>query len=394
MAHSAGYPEAFEVVVAGGGPAGAAAAYVAARAGLRVCLIDKAAFPRDKLCGGGLTERCRSIFEAVFERPWPAPIALSSDRMAFFMDGALLARMDGHSRVSFTGRRAFDAHMAALAEAAGCRLICGDGVVAVDLDARTVRLKTGLRIGYGLLIGADGVNSLVARSLFGAPFDPRTIGFGLEVEVPREDLPNQPDDMEIDFGAARWGYGWVFPKARTFTIGVAGIHRRNPDLRGALQAYLAAKGLDPGRYRAKGQYIPFGDCRRSPGRGRVLLCGDAAGFVDPITGEGIGYALQSGAAAGRAAAVSLARPDAALARYRRAVAPIIRSIGQARGWRRLIFPGWARGAFSRAFGRAAVLRSGYLDIMAGTREYDALWGLMARQMARLPRKLATRLGGG
>ena len=384
----------FDVIVLGGGPAGASAAYTAARAGLRVALVDKAAFPREKLCGGGLTDRCRGLFEAVFGQPWPAAIVGDSAIFTFAMAGAPLSRMADYSRLGMTLRRAFDAHMVDLAVAAGATPVLGDGADSVDLAARRVTLKSGRRLGYGHLIGADGVNSLVARALFGRAFDPARIGFGLEVEVPRGDLPAWGDAIEIDFGAAVWGYGWVFPKAAGLTIGVGGVHSLNPDLRGRLAAYLTQKGLDPARYRVKGQFLPFGDPRPAPGRGRALLAGDAAGFVDPITGEGIGYAIESGAAAARAVAEALAAgaPDTAFSRYRRATTPIFRAIGQARGWRLLIFPDRMKPLFARAFNRAGALRRGYLDIMAGKREYDDLWGLMAAELATVPGRLVRRLG--
>ncbi len=387
--------ENFDLVVIGGGPAGAAAAFTAARAGLSVALVDKAAFPREKLCGGGLTDRCRTLFQAIYGQAWPEAIVGSSANFTFAMAGAPLSRMEGYSRLGMTLRRAFDAHMVDLAVAAGATPVLNDGADAVDLAARVVTLKSGRRIGYGHMIGADGVSSLVARALFGRAFDPARIGFGLEVEVPRGDLPAWDDAIEIDFAAATWGYGWVFPKAASLTIGVGGVHGRNPDMRARLFAYLAQKGLDPTRYRVKGQFLPFGDPRPAPGRGRVLLAGDAAGFVDPITGEGIGYAMESGAAAARAVAEAAAAgaPNSAFPRYRRAVAPIFRAIRQARGWRLLIFPDRMKPLFSRAFGRAGALRRGYLDIMAGTREYEDLWGLMAAELATVPGRLARRMAG-
>ena len=375
-------PDFFDVVVAGGGPAGSAAAFTAASAGLTVCLVDKAVFPREKLCGGGLTDRCRDTFKTVFGRPWPVELVGERQHMAFFMAGTRLSRMEG--RLGLTMRRQFDAYLVSLARDAGTITVLGDAVETLNESQRQVTLKSGRTLAYGHLVGADGVSSGIAKQLFGAAFDPDAIGFGLEVEVPRADLPGCPEDVEIDFGRADWGYGWVFPKQDTFTIGVGGVHRRNPDMKAKLAAYLTAKGLDPTAYKVKGQYLPFGHCRPSPGRGRVLLCGDAAGFVDPITGEGIGYAMESGAAAGAAiaAAVTAKRPGQAFADYADATAPIRRAMGQARGWRRLIFPGWIKPLFGKAFGRARILRQGYLDIMAGIREYEDLWSLMGSEAAQ------------
>jgi geranylgeranyl reductase family protein len=382
------------VVVVGGGPAGGAAAQVAAQAGLGVCLIDKAVFPRDKLCGGLLTLRSRGVYEAVHGRPWPAEIVNGSGRVLFRADAHPLADVDGRSELYFTMRRDFDAHMLALAGEAGATLRLGGAVKDVDLEQRRLTLQSGEQIGYGHLIGADGASSLVAKALFGRAFDPETIGFGLEVEVPREDLPGHVDGVEIDFGVVDWGYGWIFPKRRTLTLGVGGLHARNPRMRAGLDRYLAAKGLDPARYRPKGQYIPFGDFRPRPGRGRVLLCGDAAGFVDPITGEGIAYAMQTGAAAGRAvaAAIGRGRPDEALGDYQRVLRPVLRSLRQSRAWRQLIFARWSKPTFIRLFGDAGTLQRGFLDILAGKKDYDALPGLLLLQAARAARKLARGVG--
>jgi geranylgeranyl reductase family protein len=375
---------AFDIVVIGGGPAGSAAAYTAAAAGLSTCIIDQHTFPREKLCGGLLTPRTKRLFEQVFGRPWAGGLALASDRVAFFVGGRHLANQHGYCTLFFTMRRDFDAHLQSLAVGAGASATLGDGVRTIDLERRSIELKSGERIEYGVLIGADGVSSVVARTLFGAAFDERTIGFGLEAEVPRAALPSQPNDVEIDIGAASWGYGWVFPKPSTFTIGVGGIHRYNPALRQTFEDYLARKGVDAAGVKIKGQYIPFGDYRQRPGKDRVLLCGDAAGVVDPITGEGIAYAIQTGHAAARAAASAVERrdPSSALAIYADEYRHVAASIRQANAWRHLIFPRIVRRPFTWAFGDAGTLQRGFLDILSGTRDYDALPGLFGLQAVR------------
>ncbi|MDT8856869.1 hypothetical protein RNZ50_17895 [Paracoccaceae bacterium Fryx2] len=139
--------------------------------------------------------------------------------------------------------------------------------------------------------------------------------------------------------AADWGYGWAFPKRGGLTLGVGGVHRRNPDLRARLDMLLARHGIDPGACRIKGAFLPFGDPRPAPGRGAVLLAGDAAGMVDPLTGEGIAWAMRSGQLAALAAAEALAagRPHTAFAAYAHALRPLQRELARARLARSLVY---------------------------------------------------------
>jgi geranylgeranyl reductase family protein len=343
--------ERYEAVVVGGGPAGSAAAYTLAAAGKKVCLIDKAVFPRDKLCGGGLTFRSKIMFERIFKRPWKAELFISSRNVSFFSKGRFLASLKISSKLYFTTRLSFDDYLLGLARDAGTTLKLGDAVRKVDLERQSIALQSGEEVAFKFLIGADGVNSLVAKTLFGKSFDPATIGFTLEAEVPRDRLPQQGDIVEFDFSAARWGYGWVFPKQESFTIGIGGIHRLNPDLRGRLDQYFRRKGLDSREFKVKGQYIPGGDYRVIPGRSNVLLCGDAAGAVDPISGEGIAFALQTGGAAGWAVATALSHPAdrSALEIYREYYSNVAASLRRGKFWRCFIYPRLVEHLFAWAF---------------------------------------------
>jgi len=286
----------------------------------------------------------------------------------------------------FTMRVAFDEYLLSLARQAGAFMKLGEQIRELELDRNLIRLESGLEIAFDFLIGADGVNSRVAKALFGKSFDPETIGFGLEAEVPRNRLPAQSDKVEIDFGAARWGYGWVFPKQNSFTIGVGGIHRLNPDIQSRFTQYLEGKNLSRNDLTVKGQYIPFGDFRRVPGRGNVLLCGDAAGTVDPITGEGIAYAMQTGAAAGSAVVRAIESGRNALEIYCNEYSGVASSLRQANFWRCLIFPKLLQRPFAWGFSDAGTLQRGYLDILAGERNYNALYRLFATQAGKAMRK--------
>lgn len=343
--------ERYEAVVVGGGPAGSAAAYTLAAAGKKVCLVDKAEFPRDKLCGGGLTFRSKRAFEQIFRRRWKADLFISSRDVSFFSKGRFLASLKISSKLFFTTRLSFDDYLLSLAREAGATLKLGDAVREVNLDRQSIALQSGEEVAFRFLIGADGVNSLVAKTLFGKSFDMPTIAFALEVEVPRDRLPQQGDVVEIDFSAARWGYGWVFPKQDSVTIGIGGIHRLNPDLRSRLDRYLQRKGLDSREFKVKGQYLPGGNYRVVPGRSNVLLCGDAAGAVDPISGEGIHFAMQTGGAAGTAVATALSHPAdrSALEIYREDYSDVVASLRRGKFWRCFIYPRLVEHLFAWAF---------------------------------------------
>ncbi|MFX0542836.1 geranylgeranyl reductase family protein [Roseovarius sp. S4756] len=374
--------QTFDLLILGAGPAGTAAAVTACRAGLSTAIIDKATFPRTKLCGGLVTGRSAALYRDIFGAPLNAALFEPRERITFHANGAPLGGDMESPPVYLAMRWDMDAHLLDMARAAGTADFTGQRITDLDTDALTVTLADGDRLAGRILIGADGVNSPVARALFGRAFDQGTIGFAMEIEAPPL-APPERDVIRIDLGAADWGYGWQFPKAGSTTIGVGGLNARNPDMKGRLDAYRDILCEDGGA-RIKGHFLPFGAYRRVPGRGRVLLAGDAAGLVDPITGEGIAYALQSGAAAATAAADALSkeRPDAALSAYRRALKPVHRALAMACWLRPLIYSARTRPFFLRAFAASSVLKGAYLDLLAGHLEYPAICRLAVRRMPR------------
>ncbi len=325
----------FDVVVVGSGPAGSAAAVTAARLGLSVALLDRAAFPREKLCGGGVTGRAARHLAEVFGLGIEEDLFLTSRRVRFTAQGRPLAEVDDAPALHMTMRREFDARLHGLALEAGVEVFAPVKPGALDPARRRLDLADGRSLGFGVLIGADGINSHIARQLFGQSFDPATVAFALEVEAP----PRDDDHVEIDLDAACWGYGWAFPKCESLTLGVGGLHRANPHLKRNLGHYLAQHGADGQLAGCKGQFLPAGDFRTRPGRGPVLLVGDAAGLVDPLTGEGIAHAILSGRLAAEAAGQALAAGDGggAFGIYRAALAPLHGELRQARLLQRVVF---------------------------------------------------------
>jgi flavin-dependent dehydrogenase len=225
------------------------------------------------------------------------------------------------------------------------------------------------------------VNSAVARALFGRSFNPETIGFALEKEMPPEPDPDIARTVRVDFGAADWGYGWSFPKRGSTTVGVGGLQRRNPDMKANLRAYAAALGQGEATG-MKGHFLPFGDYRRRPGRGNVLLTGDAAGFVDPITGEGIAYALGSGRMAADAAARAIRedRAEEAAHIYRGETRQIRMSLAIARVLRPIVFSDAMAPLFAKSFAGSRKVKQAYMHMLAGDLEYPALLWLVIRRL--------------
>jgi len=374
--------EQFDVIVIGAGPAGGAAAYWAARAGLTVALIDRKSFPRDKLCGGLVTGRARRHYAEIFGHDMPFDPDQRKTTVDFRHRGRPIGVIEDAPTLCLAMRWDMDAMICAQALGAGARDFTGQAVAAMDFGAKSVTLTDGRTLVYGVLIGADGVNSQVAKHLFGQSFDHARIGFGLEIEATDPHLDHDAP-IRIDLAAAQWGYGWSFPKRHSTTIGVGGLLSKNPGMKHIMSAYCDRLGVTATE-RIKGQFLPFGHFRKLPGRGAVLIAGDAAGLVDPITGEGIGHALHSGQLAAEAAVDALAagQPETSLRRYRRGLRPLHRSLRMARLIRPVIFAPALAPGFARAFARSTTLRRQFLDLLAGDAEYG---GILWRLVLRLPR---------
>ena len=134
------------------------------------------------------------------------------------------------------------------------------------------------------------------------------------------------------------------------------MHRLNPDLRSRLERYFQHKGLDTAEFKVKGQYLPSGDFLPVPGQSNILLCGDAASAVDPISGEGIPYAILTGGAAGRAVAAALSQPAgrSALDIYSEEYGAIVAPLHRVKFWRWLVYPRLSQALLAWAFRYAPI----------------------------------------
>jgi geranylgeranyl reductase family protein len=292
--------ERFDVVVVGAGPAGSTTAYRLARAGARVALLDRARFPRDKPCGGGLTER------ALRELPVPVDSVVEHDVDRLELSLRYGRRFERRSRgrlVAMTQRIRLDAYLAEQAAAAGADLRDGLRVTALRDEGDGVVAETAKGpIGASVAIGADGVNGITARS---TGLEQRIVyGVALEGNVSDEAVaPGRYSGLAvIELGSIAGGYGWVFPKGDHVNVGVGGWEHEGPRLRTHLWRLCDEHGIARDSVDSlRGYRLPLRRPGSRPARGRVALVGDAAGLVDPLSGDGMFEAFVSGRLATAAA---------------------------------------------------------------------------------------------
>lgn len=380
----------YDAVVVGGGPAGASAAHTLAQGGARVLLLEKARIPRYKPCGGGITARARAASPLVAS----APLETAASAM-LVPGGKEEARCPLPAPIGMVMRDRFDAHLVGRAVAAGTELRDGTALTALEEKDGRVRVQAGSgMVTTRYLIGADGANGITARL---AGFPPMTgIAAAIEVEmvVPDRVLARYRDAALLDLLCIPDGYGWIFGKAAQLSVGLGVFHgNRRPDLRAALARFLAAHpDLHGGAVLLRrGHRIPLAGGRRTRLRGRVLLAGDAAALADPLTAEGISYALASGRRAGATVLAALGAGPSVLASYDRY---LDRELGDDLRYARLVaalsyrFPDLV----VRLARESRVLRDANTAAVSGTAAYRALVLRMAIKTPKLLHALLTRGG--
>lgn len=299
-----------DVLVIGAGPAGATAARALAIGGARVRLLDRAAFPRNKPCGGLISGRALSRFPWLVDALTRIPTHWISKLHLQAPSGGV-AQLQSATPAGFTIRRVeFDHLLVQLAVEAGVELIEGVEIAqAVESSDRVdVRARDGRTFHAPQVIAADGIYSVVARRLGINPAWPATsVALDMMEEAPADTLAAvDPATLWVSYGHDRSeGYAYVFPKKEHVNVGIGYVldhYRRRVDrppyeLQAALVDRLRAAGVLRGTS-SRRHFTPFqipvgGPLTRTATR-RVIVAGDAGGFVNGITAEGIYYAMVSG----------------------------------------------------------------------------------------------------
>lgn len=296
-------PEVWDVVVVGAGPAGASAAYAAAVAGRRVLLLEKAELPRYKTCGGGIIGPSRDSLPPGFELPLQDRV----HAVTFSLEGRF-ARTRRSRRMLFglVNRPEFDARLVEHAQKAGAQLRTGAAVSRVEQhgpavpDRRTVAvvLADGETVLARAVVGADGSAGRIGAHV-GVRMGQVDLGLEAEIPVPPSVAEDWKGRVLIDWGPMPGSYGWVFPKGDTLTVGVISARGEGAATKRYLEDFVARLGLAGFEPSISSGHLTRCRTDDSPlSRGRVLVCGDAAGLLEPWTREGISYALRSGRLAG------------------------------------------------------------------------------------------------
>ena len=380
------------IAVIGAGPAGAMAAIRLARAGASVALFDPT-HPREKPCGGGLTGRALSLITDVVDvASLPAVVVTSAtvespERGRASVDLIDRGRTPGSSLVVLS-RAVFDAALVDAAVKSGARLI-PEKVVHVARRGQAMAVTTPQgEHSADFVIGADGAASLV-RKTFSRPFA------RADVSVAAGYFVHGASDstIAVQCMAEQPGYLWSFPRADHLAVGVcapAAGRSRAPDLRSQTRAWIESHGWPRGA-----RLVPYAWPIPSAGFGTAagmraggagwMLTGDAAGLVDPLTREGIYYALLSGQWA--AEALMQSSVGAPVVYDRRLQDEIYPELHRAAALSGMFFSAEFSSLFVAALRESGPIREVFRDLVAGTQPYR---GLKRRLLATREWKLAGR----
>jgi menaquinone-9 beta-reductase len=327
--------ETAEVVVVGAGPAGSAVAYYLATAGVDVLLLEKTHFPREKVCGDGLTPRAVKALTAMGV-PLPENDGWLRNKGLRIIGGGGRIELDWPELSSYPGyglvrtRTDFDQILARHAEKAGVRLLEGAAVTGPLLDERTGRIagvttKDGRHFRGRLVIAADGNSSRLSVAMGLHKREDRPLGVAVRTYYtsPRHDDDYLEAWLDLWDGTSLLpGYGWIFGMGDgTSNVGVGLLNTSSGfgeiDYRDLLRRWLATMPAEWGfteenrTQPIRGAALPMAFNRTPHYTRGLLLVGDAGGMVNPFNGEGIAYALESAEIAARVVTQALARTSSA-----------------------------------------------------------------------------------
>lgn len=279
----------YDAIVVGSGPAGSTAAYYLSSQGRKVLVLEKQSLPRYKTCGGGLSLQMLKQFPFSFD----PVIDIQVQKTTYALKGETATFTLPPRSIGMVMRDQFDAF---ILEHARADVLTNRQVVSISElpDRVQVQTQNGETFEGEYLIGADGANSLVARKVGPGTTSRNVAAIEVEAKVSSAIQQRFQENPLFIFGAMPFGYLWVFPKKDHLSVGVAAYHPRPGQLQAVLQQEMKRYGITWENGVQHGHPIPVYTRRKKVSSSRILLAGDAAALVDPFTGEGIRFAIQSG----------------------------------------------------------------------------------------------------
>jgi geranylgeranyl reductase family protein len=287
--------DTYDLAVIGGGPSGAIAAYETARRSLRVLLLEQEKLPRYKACGGVVAAHVENLVDFPIE---PTIERRISRVMVTVRLQPPFVSTAPRPFAYLVMRDVFDSYLVETAARAGADVRQQTALTQLaEVEDGCVLTTTNGAFKAKYVIGADGAYSKT-RKLVGAPhFQRLSVALEREIRTTPDLLLGWNDTIALDFGGLRSGYAWIFPKATNFSVGVWGprsvAKRLRPYCDTLVEHYRGRIG-DAEPYLRTGHHLPIRTPHERIVYNRVLLVGDAAGLVEPLTGEGIYYAMRSG----------------------------------------------------------------------------------------------------
>ncbi|MCK4504413.1 MAG: geranylgeranyl reductase family protein [Candidatus Aegiribacteria sp.] len=358
-------------LVVGGGPAGSSCAWKLASAGVRCLLIDKAEFPREKVCGGVLSSRAAGLLTdsgMISTAELDRLTERTHRTLSLWNRDELLSTYTSDSHpVRIISRMRFDNFLLEKAATSGTEVITGE--TAVSIDSSIIRTSSGRSIRYSFLVGADGCSSSVRRTCFGR--SGRKTGIGFEYILPLSEVNDMTDGLHIHFGYLPYGYVWAFPGREKICIGagVVGSKASPPDVASALKEFLEVRGISVRKHVMKAALIPSLSLHKTMGAGQIYLAGDASGLTDQVSGEGIGHAIESGFLIADAI-ISGGDRKTMLTRANEGCLGIVR---QSEFYRHLLFSRLTRRLAMRKLKESETFTRAYWNLISGSQSYNDMF---------------------
>ena len=292
-----------DVIVVGAGPAGSLAAYILAKQGIRVAIFEKTPFPRYKVCGGGLTHKI--LQEIPFDISPVIETTIHSFRFSH-QYANVFTRHSDEPLMYCTMRGELDAFLLQKAIAAGAAVRMGEKVTSFKQDKSGVTVATKEKsVRARVLIGAEGAAGIVSRLAGLRNAVEMEVAWEAEVTADPKDVERFSDTVFLDWGTLPGGYAWVFPKKDQFSIGVGGPAALSKSMMQYYDRFVESISLNTADFSNTGIRfletnsfaswpIPVRTKKSLFHNGLVLVTGDSAGLGDPLTGEGIYYAIRTG----------------------------------------------------------------------------------------------------